>query len=521
MNRFGKAMLLFFLVGITGVGYAQIDRGELEGSLAPVTFSNYEGPHARIETREQIRRIGVTLGQAIRAGAEQDGALNRYFVIHSVSAPDGNKLDADIFGLGANVGVDHIRNLRTIIQGYLQEAYGYSERDAVLLAEFISIYNAVYRENWGFFTARYKAAVIRHLEPKKVGLSTRYSEWPGMTLMLIPLNTAGVGGISTIDTTAISDSRVIEELRKDDGRGIEQRREMVEFKEREAETAEKAAEAQREAIREEEKAIAGERIQLEREQQQTAEERRQLEEEKAQGTVTSEEAAKREEEISQREEETQQKSEELEKREEALVLQKEEAAKQEAFAEQKVEEAQQDRESIAQDQQSIIMERGGEHPQGLIGIVMERKDSTLGRLVAYDPATRKELRRSPLDTVYARTLTFVGGKLLAIAGENRGNSAVRLIEINIRTLEMEQQGDDDIHPNSLIWINGRDLYAITASLSDGTLNVGRFNADLALQAKSAIAVHPNAAVSIQQGDLLVQKTDGSTVLLNPMDLTER
>ena len=127
--------------------------------------------------------------------------------------------------------------------------------------------------------------------------------------------------------------------------------------------------------------------------------------------------------------------------------------------------------------------------------------------------------RSQLDMVFVRTLVIVNGRTLAIAGDNRGNAAIRLIEVDTRTLEMAKQGDDNIHPNSLIWVNGRDIYAITNT--GGTLNIGRFNTDLVLQAKSEIAVHSNATVSIQQGGLLTQKADGGAVLLKPADLTER
>jgi len=272
----------------------------------------------------------------------------------------------------------------------------------------------VYRGNWDYFSERYKKPVLGHLNPQQAGLATRYSEWPGKTLMLIPL---GMGGISSIDTSSISDSRVVEEMRREDDRGIEQRRGMVDIKEREAEAAEQKAVNQREAVRREERAIAEERSQLEKDRQQQAEN----------PPASRAEAA-------QQESEAQEKSDELDQRESELVLQREEAAQQEQFAEKKTEEAQRERESIAQDQQSII--NRGETPQGLIGIILEQKDAVLGRLVIIDPATRKELRRSPLDTVYGRTLTFIGGKILAIAGENQGNGAIRLIEINSSTLEM-------------------------------------------------------------------------------------
>ena len=521
MGYFRKNIIktLFFCAVFTaaaGTAYTQVDKGELQKNLAPVSFINYEGPHAKIESREQIRRIGVALGQAVKGGAARSGAASHYFVIHSVSGPDGNKLDADIFGLGSGTGVDHVRNLRSIIQGYLQEAYDYSAQDAALLAEYITIYNAVYRGNWDYFLGRYKTPVMGHLNRQHAGLSPRFNEWPGKTLMLIPL---GIGDLSSIDTSAISDDRVVEELRKNDDMGVEQRRDMVDLKEREAEQAEQKAETAYEAVKKEEKAIADEKSQLEKEKQQIAEDRKQLEEDKADGTITQKQADQQEKDLKQREAAAEKKSDEIDKREEELVLQREEAEKQEQFAEQKTEEAQRDRESIAKDQQAIIDR--GEQPEGLIGVLMERQDSVMGRLIAIDPDTGKEIRRSPLDTVYARTLSFTGGKILSIAGENRGNGAVRLIEINGRNLEMAKQGDDDLHPNSLLWINGSDIYAITANLDNGKFYLGRFNTSLDLQAKSEISVHPNAAVSIQQGNLLVQKEDGSSALLDTASLKEK
>jgi len=515
-----KALFLLILfTGMAGIGHAQVDRGELQRNLAPVTFYNNEGPQARVETREQIRQIGAGLGQAIKANQTRSGANNRYFVIHSVTAPDGDKLDADIFGLGSNAAVDHIRNLRTIIQGYLQEAYGYSASDAALLAEFITIYNAVYRGNWNYFSGRFKNPVMDNLNRDSAGLAVRYQEWPGRTLMLIPLNASG---LSSINTSAISDSRVIEQMRTEDDRGIPQRQDMVDLKEREAAQARQEAAGRQEAARTEESAIARDRQSLNEEQRQIDRDRQQLEQDKASGNITDEEAARREAELAQRQTDADNKSNQLDQRESDLAAQRQEAARQEQFADQKQDEARQDREGIAQDQQAMLDQ--GLPPQGsilgVIGLVLEQPNATIGRLVSIDPATGKELRRSALNTVSVRTLTFINNKVLAIAGENRNNGAVRLIEIDPRSLEMISQGNDDLNPGSLIWVNGSDLYIITAN-PDGTFNLGRFNTDMTLQAKSKINIHPNAMVSIQQGLILTQRTDGSSAILDLRDLTEK
>ena len=482
--------------------FAQVDQGELQKNLAPVTFINYEGPHSRVETREQIRSIGVGLGRTVKAGATQTGALNRYFVIHCVSQSADQKLDADILGLGVDAGVDHIRNLRTIVQGYLQEAYGYTAKDAALIAEYVTVYNAVYRGDWDYFVSRYRDLVIRNLTREKTGLSIRFDEWPGRTLMVIPL---GIGGLSSVDTSAISDDRVIEEMRKDDNKGVEQRKDMVNLKEREAAEAEQKAQVKKEAIKEEEKKIADDKKQIEKE-------REQAKKDEAEGKATADETKEKEDELDKRQEDADQREKDLEK-------EREEAKKQDELAEKKAAEAQQERQGVAQDQQTVIDDEARQ-ARGVIGAKIEKSGTSLGRLVRLDPVNSEVLKTSPLDTVNIRTLTFQSGKILAIAGENKGNGAVRLIEVNNANLEMAKQGNDDLHPNSLLWVNDNDLYALTNTLSDGKIYLGRFDANLNIKAKSKIEVHPNASVSIQKGNLLTQRSDGSAVILHPADLTE-
>jgi hypothetical protein len=144
----------------------------------------------------------------------------------------------------------------------------------------------------------------------------------------------------------------------------------------------------------------------------------------------------------------------------------------------------------------------------------------MGRVVILDP-TGRQIRRSPQDfLIHSRTVAFIGGRLFAIAGENVGNVAVRLIEINPVSLEIINQGLNDIRPGSLLWVNGNDLYAITIDLRNNQSFIGRFNTDLVLQARSAVRVHPDSGILIQQGNLLTQRENGSALILNPIDLTE-
>jgi len=481
-GRFLIAVIIFTVVAV--MGYAQVNRDELQ-DLPPVVFINYEGPHAKVDTREEIRQIGVGLGRLI-SGNTNAGTSNRYFVAHCVSGAEGNKIDADVFGLGVDTGVDHVRNLRVILQGYLQTAYNYSDKDALLLAEYITIYNAVYRGNWDYFTTRYKSVVMSNLTKEKVGLSIRYDEWPGRTLMVIPL---GIGGLSSVDTSTLTDKKVIEEMRKEDDQGIPQRKEMVNLLEREASKAEQQAKILRESIKEEER--------------QLAQERQKVQEEQKQGLITKEEAKEAEEKIEKKTEEIEQKKEEVKQIEQV--------------AEKKTEEAQTQRQEIAKDQQAAI----AQDTSGVYGVTIERTTPvTMGRVLRLNPADGKEIKRSPLNLVHVRSVVIVGGRVLAIAGENKGQGAVRLVEINPSSLEMARQGNDDIKAGSLLWVNGNDLYAIVVDLEKNKYYIGRFNTNLEVQAVSSVTVHPESTVLIQQGALLTQREDGSALLLNPADLTE-
>jgi len=527
MKTLGRTLLFCALFSLATVAsHAQVDRAELERHQAPVNFVNFEGPVMRNETREQIRQIGVSLGQAIAAGQTQAGTLGWYFVISSVSPPDGDRLSADIFGIGAGAAVDHIRNLRVIIQGYLQAAYNYSEADAALLSQFVTIYNAVNRADWDFISGRYKTPVLGHLTPQNVGISVRFDEWAGQTRMLIPLS--GMGDLSAVDTAAISDMRVLDELRREDGMGLELRMDLVDLMEREAAEAEARAAALREAAALQEQALAEERARLEAEQQRIAQEQQQLAQAQAAGEVTPAQAAQAQAAIAQAQAAAAAQAQAIAEQEAALAAQQAEAQRQEEFAEQRFDDAQQHREAIAQDQQQIIIAQAGLPPQlpppplqqGFLTVVIERPGSTMGRLVSIDPATRQQ-RNSPLTTVQVRTLTFVDGRLLAIAGERVGQGAVRLVEIDTRTLEMVSQGEADIHPGSLIWQNGMYLYAITADHDNGgALNLGRFDRNLVLQARSEVVLHPNASISVQQGSLMTQRADGTAAVLHPTSLAE-
>ncbi|MCL1992247.1 MAG: hypothetical protein FWG66_04800 [Spirochaetes bacterium] len=529
VKKYRGVFVILAMAGIITSGHAQVvDREELERGQAPVTFVSSEGPHAVFNTLEEIRQIGVGLGQVIAGGATVAGELNRYFIVNAISPPEAGRLNADVFGVGSDALVNHIRNLRVIIQGYLQAAYGYSESDALLLAEFITIYNAVFRGNWEHFTETYRALVLENLDSERAGLSVHFSEWPGQTLMVIPLITALAGEVM-VDAMAVANDQVMDELRDRDDMGIELRQDMVDLIEREAAEAEEQILAEMEAIADELEAIADEleaiaeeQLQLEEtangiaqqlseiqdqihylqqqlllfQQQLPGEPPMDLAQEEAlildlealellqqeleQGLA--EQAQEQPEEIAAIEEEL----EELVQQEQELVQQLDDLAQQQEeladLAQQLLDEesdledrleiaellqehvngmnewAQNELENIAED--LLLLDLEDILPYLVVTVEIERFDLGMGRLALVNPFTGQVVRRSPLDTVFAHTLTEINGSIFAIAGDYDEYGVVRLIEIDRIELVIINQTEQDISPSSSIWVSGDYIYAI-------------------------------------------------------------
>jgi hypothetical protein len=516
--RFGKqkffaaVLAILLIVGNAFVSAQEtVDTAELQSNLGAIEFIDNTAAPARVDTRQQILNIGRGLGAAVQVGAAAAGENTRYFVIHRLHPAEFDKLDGDIFGIGPNSEVDVIQNMRLIIQGYLEGAYGYSAVDAALLAGYITIYNAVYRQNRAYFSGRYKTPLMNDLTEGKEGLSRRWDEWAGNTLMLIPLQTAVDGSLSAVDTSSITGGEVVEEMRKDADKNIEQRQQMVDLKEREADEAAQRAAIQREEIAREEQRIAEQRNAAEAERRQIAEERGQVPAGAAQAGTASAEEAERQAALDERESAVAEKEAELDAQEDVLKEKRQDAAAAEEFAERKIEEADAERAAISEDQRELIA-AANIPPRtvpaaGVLGIRLNDRNSPVGTLVLVSPESGELLKISGLNTIQARTIVRVDGKIMAVAAEN-DDGVYRLIAVDAVTLQSLKQSEDEINRESLIWINGANLYAIV-NTADGQQSLARFNAELVRQALSTKTVHPFASVLFDGNRLITQNAQGT------------
>ena len=546
--------LSFFLFSFSFVFAIDVDEKEVRsgGGDDVVDFINYTGRHDEIDTVEAIRGIGRGLGSAVQAG--KSGSAERYSVIHAVDASVKEGLDADILILGSAVKVDHIDNLRLIIEGYLISAYNYSAKDAKTLAHFITIYNAVYRGKIDIFNKKYKSVVLQHLLPSKVGLAVKYSEWPGNTQIVIPLSDLKYAGTtSSIDTSTISDKEVVNKMKEQDDKDIDARKDMVELKEKEAEEARERAEKEKANALEKEKMAKDAKKDVEDakkkekekqdalKQAQTAEDKAkkvaedtkkrgdadQAEKEKLAKKAT-EDAEKARKEKEDAEAERKRKEDEAKKAQDEADKAKESAKREEEFAKEKEEDAQSDRKDIAKDTQKIIEDKKAEkkaETDALIasatrGYALKVVDpQTLSSsLVMLDLRNARQLKTSSLDTIKGRRVYEVGDNLMAIAGSSTGNGVVSLVLINQRTLEIAKQGDDIISEHSMLIKDGDYYYAVVSS--GGKFYLGKFNSEIERQALSSMSISQYSAITATEQGILVQDEENGIHLLEKTELKD-
>ncbi len=455
-----------------------VDEVELKvpGSVDAVQFENYGGPHAHIDTADAIVNIGAELGRDVAADLEKSEYYRpnaKYSLIHVVDSEVTEGRDADILLLNETAGVDHIKNLRRIVTGFLQAAYNYNREDAEVIATYVTVYNAVYRQQIQYFQERYKPAVLSYLDADKVGLSTNWEDWAGKTQIVIPLNDVNAG-ISVVDTTTISDENVVEALRKEEDKAIEVREDMTDLKQREATSAtEKAQEAQKDAT-------------VQRNAGNT--------EQAAQSAKT--------------------------------------ATTQQQIADRKNIEVRNDTAAIVEDKNILNGTTVAEvdNTNNVTGLFVVDESRSLYTLITVNGMTGEVIRRSPVKQIKGKLVyivdnisivqddgtNFYDKMFLTVCGVNDGHSATRLCLIDADKLELQKQSTQ-ILSDTTEFLRSGDSYFVVVSASDG-YHAAVFDRNLNMLRQSELTVSPSTPIYIVQGGVLVTDTAGNPRLLDSTTL---
>lgn len=257
-------VLAFLACACAFVSAIGVDVKELQ-SAGKIEFINYTGPVNIFQSDLNIRGIGRDLGRQALAGAAPARVGIKYSALHIVGTEEPEKLSADIISLDGDARVDHINNVRRIVSAYLEGLYRYPRRDADLLALFVSYYNAVYRGKLDYFSGRYKTIVLGHLDAGKVGISTRYHEWPGATQLVVPLNEKETRDVlSALSTSELTTKAVVDQLKSQEDKGVKERTQIVELKQKEVAKGEQVVGEEAKKLAEQKKAADAKAAELEK-----------------------------------------------------------------------------------------------------------------------------------------------------------------------------------------------------------------------------------------------------------------
>lgn len=500
---FTRKALLSLLVAALAIPLAALDVAEdelrrVEG--ADIQFVNFEGPVESPQSLAQITGIGEYL-------AEHGTYFGRYRLIRAVDPSVSVGLDADILYILPEARVNHINNLRAILAGYVVTRYGYTSATASLIARLTTIYNAVNRQDIGFFEDRYKPVVLRNLSAERVGISVLYSDWAGNTELVLPLRSDR----DIVDPFALADERVIEDLRARQDMGIEDRRQLVDL-------MDEVIIRDAEEISEEQQRIAGELQDLEQRERELLEQEERLQAEREDLVdLPEEERAEREAELTEQEADLAEQREALDADREEVAVEQEALEELDRELAEREERAQAVRDGVAEDQQQMMADEEVtiaavpdedalvDEPRTVIGLQVhdERDDRSRSRIVRIDAGTGEIIETADVDRILSRSLVPFGPENEFVLLRESSDGNVRLSLVESDTLSEVRVSGDQIFPGTVLVFAEDHVYAVARI--DGAYRLARYDRGLERVSHSDVTVVP-AAIPLIDGDRIIVQT---------------
>lgn len=566
-----RSMLIFAVLAAFSAGELrslEVDIDEFKG-IKKIEFVNYKGPNKREDPLNEIYAIGRTLAQGAKPRTgEPFRYLMKYSVVRAVAKDEPEKLSADILSIDKEAQVDHIDNVRRITAGYLTEMYGYTHKQAWALAVFISYYNAVHRGDTGYFDTVYKKAVMKHIGPNNAGISTKYSDWPGATKMLVPLTEAAKrGGIDAIDPFALTDEKTKKELRKDDR--VPERKEIVDLKDKaiekdKADLSRKKEDIDRKKseLEKDKAAIEKDKAAIDKEKADLAKKEEGIKKDKeAAAAITDPEKRKeKESEIAKKEKDAAaekeglkkdekalgDKEKALEKKSEAVKGDEKDAAAKEDALKKKEDSVKEEKKEIAKDDKSPEGLKKKEADLAQKETELDKREDSLrskttdknifadklyylkikeylegghynNELFMIDAAQRKVVLKSPVANICGSRYDVFSDGIVVITHSGSHAFGHQLTLIDRETLTVKITGKDNIFWRSFVEIKEGFIYAVM--VRDGKYYLGKFDGTLSPAASSKENVSENTFISFFGDYVYINRPDRSVLVLAKGDLS--
>jgi hypothetical protein len=534
-----KKLLLALVLPLCSLALVSAQEGvdtlELKSGAKKVEFVNFTGTHAVIETAEQIRGIGRGLASGVSAGAVPARWLTKYSVFHVPSAAGQATFGADIFSIDKESRIDHINNVRRIVSAYLEQLYGYPRRDADTLALFVSYYNAVNRGDLVYFSKRYLPAVASRLDAAKVGISTKYFEWPGATQLVVPISAvAGRDILGVLDASELTSAAVVDLLKEREDKGVAERTAAADLKAREAEAAKKALadeqarlEAQRKAVADQEAAAKAAQAEADRlkaagsadaakAQEEAQRQADELAARQAAEKAAAEKLAAGEQAVADREKELAAEKAEIERDKAAI-----EAAK---TPEQKAAELAAREAEVAKREEAA---RKGETDSSIYGgklYYMKIKEYLAGGhynndMLIINAATGALILKSEESDICGHEFDLFKSGVVVISHKGDHQLGHFLTLLNLDDLTRMAVGDDMIFYRSFVEVREDFIYAVI-NAKDGYY-LGKFNVDMKRIAMSKERVDGDSFISFYNDLIYINREDKQILVLSREDLSTK
>jgi hypothetical protein len=218
-----KAILLLaalFLIPLNLSAQVQLMEQVLKAQKV-VRFTNYNGEVTKPDRVEDIIGIGRILADS--RSNESASVKDKYYV-RRIAVSNRDLYSADIVGIAKDARVNHIKNVRRILAGYLADSFRRPLKEALTIATFVTYYNSAIRQDPKLLAA-YAPAVVAAVDPAKAGIALNYRDWPGRTEMLIPIEISPFFG-SNISSSELYD-QATKQMQQQADMGVPERQEML------------------------------------------------------------------------------------------------------------------------------------------------------------------------------------------------------------------------------------------------------------------------------------------------------
>jgi hypothetical protein len=561
---FGFVTVLLLGMGLVSLSALEVAERELQ-QANPVDFVNFRGQFTRIVTPAEFRQTGIGLARMATDLNTRYNVRNQYSIIRAHDPREERGFDADIFILEPGSSLVTVSGVRGLLAGYIEGQYGYNTRDSQTLALFATYYNALYRGRMDYMRTHYKNVVVRHLVPARIGLSLNYRDWPGRTQMLLPLSALMAGDRPALDADQLATQEVIDSLRERPDMGIEERKDLLEIRQEDADRRQEELDERREQLDERRDQLEEatqeirdreEELEQKREELSTEtdpERREQLEEEIAKderGLEELREELRQEEGLLQEQEaKIEEAQEQLDQRREDIAREEEQLRRDEAQVrgedrppETAREELQQNREELQQEREELQQQREelearaeelrrieeelrrGEPDRNIfdgalyyLKVIEPLNDGHFkSEMVLINPVTRQVVLTSPFKDICGSSYKPFSEGVVVIGFDRRHTSEHFLALLHPKTLEIIARGKDAIYWKSFVEVRQDSIYSI---IQDDGYYLGRFNSKLEPEARSQVKIDRDTFITFFGQYIYVNSPDRTIFVLDVSDLS--